>query len=568
MKSKTSFSKLTVFKKDITRFAPVWVVYTIGLLMSLFSMMDYRHVAYELAWTIEDFGVVNLIYAGVVVQVLFGDLYNSRICNALHAFPQRREHWFASHLAAGLCFSLVPNVLGALIVMTRAEGQIAAVLFWLLAVELEYLFFFGVAVFCALCVGNRFAAVATYGVLNFLSVLAWWFMETIYEPMLYGVEIISDGFYKTCPTVNLFDYEYMEFEKVYRTTAEKVEGTGLYMLQKLSDGWGYLAVIAALGVVLMGVALVLYRRRNLESAGDFVAFRPLAPVVCVVMTLCVGAGFAFMGDNILGGGYVVWLIVGLIVGYFGALMLLQRRVKVFTKKAFAWMAVFGAVITASILLVAFDVFGVVGWVPDAQQVEAVYVQKYDNIYYDNEKLTITDPEAIDAILEAHEEILDNRDRNGDNFHVVLTYELKDGRTVKRSYFASVKLDAYDTVRALFNTPENILGYAGRSWEELLRSVGYVSINGADPEDGTWFYYELTPELIAEFLEAVLADCENGEIFSDSTYVDYDKVTDISIDYQVHWTSGDWTYRYLMVGENAENVLAWLEAHEDLKIEEY
>ena len=33
--------------------------------------------------------------------VLFGDLDNPRMCNALHALPLRRETWFFSHAAAG-----------------------------------------------------------------------------------------------------------------------------------------------------------------------------------------------------------------------------------------------------------------------------------------------------------------------------------------------------------------------------------------------------------------------------------------------------------------------------------
>ena len=35
MKSRTSFSKLTVFKKNITRFAPIWALYFIGLMLVL-----------------------------------------------------------------------------------------------------------------------------------------------------------------------------------------------------------------------------------------------------------------------------------------------------------------------------------------------------------------------------------------------------------------------------------------------------------------------------------------------------------------------------------------------------
>ena len=35
MKSRTSFFNPTVFKKDLTRFAPTWALYTVGLFMMM-----------------------------------------------------------------------------------------------------------------------------------------------------------------------------------------------------------------------------------------------------------------------------------------------------------------------------------------------------------------------------------------------------------------------------------------------------------------------------------------------------------------------------------------------------
>ena len=40
MKSRTSFFNGTVLKKDITRFAPVWALHTVFLLLSIFSIFS------------------------------------------------------------------------------------------------------------------------------------------------------------------------------------------------------------------------------------------------------------------------------------------------------------------------------------------------------------------------------------------------------------------------------------------------------------------------------------------------------------------------------------------------
>ena len=102
MKSRTSFFNLTALRKNITRFAPVWALYLIGgLLIGLNSIStftpEYGHGARSLANSIGPMAIINFLYAIIAAELLFGDLFNSRLCNALHAFPMRRESWFATH---------------------------------------------------------------------------------------------------------------------------------------------------------------------------------------------------------------------------------------------------------------------------------------------------------------------------------------------------------------------------------------------------------------------------------------------------------------------------------------
>ena len=132
MKSRTSFSKLTGFKKDILRFAPVWALYLIGMMLVLFETGSYGSYDHFARNTMPDlvmsFGVVNIINAAVCAAMLFGDLYNTRMCYSLHAMPQRRESWLLSHLSAGVLFSLVPNIVAALFLMPVRESRLARAL--------------------------------------------------------------------------------------------------------------------------------------------------------------------------------------------------------------------------------------------------------------------------------------------------------------------------------------------------------------------------------------------------------------------------------------------------------
>ena len=167
MKSRTSFFNKTVFKKDLTRFAPAWGVCLILMLLALISMADRSFAYYRLQNVRDSITIMswlNLIYAAVVAQMLFGDLFTSRMCNALHALPLRRECWFGTHVVSGLAYSLLPNLVIALIALPimRLESGWVSVFWWLLASELQYLFFFGTAVLCVMLSGNRLGQLALH----------------------------------------------------------------------------------------------------------------------------------------------------------------------------------------------------------------------------------------------------------------------------------------------------------------------------------------------------------------------------------------------------------------------
>jgi len=508
MKLRTSFFDKTVFRKDRLRFAPLWALYFIGGMMVMLTVSDSHtphYAANYVGQTIGLLSVVNLIYAGLVAQLLFGDLFKSRLCNALHAMPLRREGWFVTHALAGVCFSLIPNAVGIFFVMFRMGAYWYVALYWLLGMTLQYLFFFGLAVFSVFCTGKRFAAVAVYAILNFASMIALWFCSTIYEPMMFGVEIDQAPFNLLCPVVQLCSAtEYL----LWRDAG--VAGGYQEVFNGLGDNWGYMTAIAGIGVALLAVSLLMYRRRKLECAGDFIAVKPLGPVFAVVFTLCAGALFAMFGQ-LTKGDYAPYLILGMAVGWFAAQMLLQRTVKVFRIKAFLKAGALIVLMFISVLLVQVDAFNIVGWVPKAEDVQAVTLANYKasaysfdlegSYYYGNRiSLKLTEQEEIEKIIFAHEDILGRKDEHVSRGHrVVLTYELKNGRKVQRNYWAPADGVNYEIVSEFLNSPELVLGYT--NWNEFVKRVNMIYFaNGEVPKD-----------LYRQMLEALKADCENGQV---------------------------------------------------------
>ena len=111
MKYGTSSCKRRALAKDMGRFWPVWVGYCLCLIFIqiLQSSDDLSYwYANNIAGTLPVMGFLNLVYGWVAAQMLFGDLFNARMCNGLHALPLKREHWFSAHIRAGLMFSLIP----------------------------------------------------------------------------------------------------------------------------------------------------------------------------------------------------------------------------------------------------------------------------------------------------------------------------------------------------------------------------------------------------------------------------------------------------------------------------
>ena len=156
MKSSPSFFNATVLKKNLSRFAPAWGLYTLGALMGLILLLDSgsHWIAKNLVDVVNILCVITPCYALLCAQLLFGDLYNSRMCNALHALPMKRETWFFTNVLSGFVFHLIPTaVLTLLIIPVLAfycpENSILAAPIFLLGTNLQFACFFSLAVFCA-----------------------------------------------------------------------------------------------------------------------------------------------------------------------------------------------------------------------------------------------------------------------------------------------------------------------------------------------------------------------------------------------------------------------------------
>ena len=569
MKLRTSYFNGTVLKKDITRFSPVWALYTVFTL--LYVILLYDDMFYSADYTFSVMGAVNLGYGGICALMLFGDLFKSRLCNALHAMPMRREGWFFTHLTAGLLFCLVPNLVGAGLAAILI-GQVQYVAFlWLLVAVLSYLFFFGVGVFSVMCAGSRLGAAAIYALINFLAVLLAWLVDTFYAPALPGVVLDLSWMAKVCPVLQLSQLEFIDI------SIHKYQG--LQVNEILWESFGYAAIVAAVGIAFLALALLVYRKRKLETAGDFLSLKPISPVFLVLYTLSVGAIFYLIAELFGGEFGYAFLVVGLIVGFFTGCMLLEKRVKVFRKKRFLQLAVVVLCFFGTVTVTWLDPIGITRYVPESSQVQSVSISPFsvqdgitsvtlDKYYYQREALTLTELGDIEAIRTVHQHCIDNPINSkpilsGGGYEVyenswtplTITYKLKNGTTVQRRYKFSANSEAGKILKPYFSSAEYILGTENVA--DLLSRTMYMeyhpnqnnvvvrfqpgSANNARIEDTASAYdppmvsyhvvgtLDNSPEAGA-LLNGILADCKEGTM---AQLYDYhgDVVGSLSIQYR-------------------------------------
>lgn len=539
MPSKTSFFNKTTFRKDLTRFFPLWGLYALCLLLGLVMLVDEEQkywIANNFAKLPTSMAPINLVYALVAAAVLFGDLYNTRMCYGLHALPMSRGSWFASHVLSGILFSLVPTAVMAVVALPMLAGtpvtnawQLS--LYWFAITNLQYLFFFGLAVLCALCAGNWLGLAALYGLVNFGAFIITALVEAFYTPLLPGVVTPSDLTYFFFPMLNLVLHDLIVMNRVSTLDEKGIEHlSGSFTL---GSTWGYLLALAVIGLVLLAAAYLLYRRRKLESAGDFLAVPKLAPVLAVAMALT-GAAAVWIVLNSTGILYsqedamiLLLAFAGLAVSWFAGQMLLNRSTQVFHLRQWAGLGILTLVIAVSLVLTKMDVLGIADWLPQPEDVKSV-------TYSFNAGDTLEDEAGIADMVQLHnlcleekltDEQLQEKYRVFHEEHpdepypydyqqVSLTYHLKNGRTVQRRYYLLADGEGKDilkhysgTLGAIFGmygemsdvqTPEDLMGYVGKP---MRITVGSFAV-----EDEY-----LTAETVRNLFEAIIADSEAGNM---------------------------------------------------------
>ena len=533
MKSKTSCFNKTIFKKNITHFWPIWLVY-IGYLLFILPINLWLNMAGYNRWdtytqaqkqlsALNDTlnaainPAVTFVFAGIAILAVFSYLYSARNANMIHALPVNRLELFVTNIMSAGAFLIIPQtivfVITVFVCIAARITYIQYILFWYGTAVGIGIFALAMGSFVAMLTGNIVAFPFYYLIANFLYVGSVMLVGTLINTICFGVSQIWEPGRSGMLSPMYFLAQNVGIKQI---TDKTYAICGIEM-----RGSKYVAIYVVLAVLFLVLAYQLYKRRQIETAGDLVCIRGIKPIfrwgvgigagteLGIVLTDTVQCRVA--GNQVLFGLLVACILLMETLCFFGAEMLLQKSFRVFKKKRVAEWAAMAVVSVALLGALQMDLFGIEGKVPEVSEIKSASVNLDYKIRFEGEE--------AEQVTELQREIISHKEEYlacEDVSYVNFVYKMKDGSELQRSYPVPVSEeyleDEDSTVMKIIDMeaePDRIRQYLfGKNYEKNEYYAGSIDfyVDGGRDED-----YHFSKEELSEILDAVNADIEDGTL---------------------------------------------------------
>ena len=542
MKSKISCFNKTIFKKNLTLYWPLWTGFLLMMLamvpLNLFQYMRAysnnpiarQYAALRNVFEVASEPVVLFIFCVLAVMCVFSYLYSAKNTNGIHGLPVTRLELFVTNTVSAFTFlataEVISFILGVFAGISCGVTNIE-VLLYLLLFQLG-ITFFGVAfaTTIAMLTGHIMAMPIYCFVANYLYMIVREVLENVIVNITYGLNDLwgTDITYVLSPLY--FLQKSVDVKTTYNQALERLDTITV-------SGGIVVAGYAGVGVLLFVLAYRLYRRRQLETAGDVISVGFMKPVfriglgICGGTTLGVGISELFYFDTPRYSDarfYIMlcFVIVCNFIGYFMAEMLMQKNFRIFKKRIVMEAVVSVAAVSVFLLALNADAFGLERKLPQQDEIVEAWVDLDYPVRYEGEELAGLLATHARVIAEK-DEVLDGIARNEVTcYDVTFKYVLEDGKVFVRHY--SVPIDQKNPANpdtpsgqiiAKEMEPERYKQYLlGVNYESNMYLTGHINLYD---QYQNYFEYRFSEEELKVLSEALMKDIDEGNLITFELY---------------------------------------------------
>ena len=404
------------------------------------------------------FGIIFIVLSLVMAMSGFSYLYSKKKVDLYHSLPVKREVLYFIKLINGILIVVIPFIICEIVASLLAianTGKISILIaaIWAIAEwTLLFILSYFLTVFSIMLTGNMLIGILACGFFSF------------YFPL---ISLVLKGYQST-----FFDTYYTSgfiIENVLPNMSSFMLMFNIFELKWLTR----IIIVILASIVFLFINLFLYKKRASEAAGKSVSFNviklPIKSMMVIFMSILMYLlGYEVMNDSI-GWGLFGLIVSGVITHCVMEIIYNQDFKKIFAKKIELLVLIIISIFIAAAF--QFDIFGYDSYIPSASQIKSTAVisdllesnseQYYNKVeisdgYYDEsfvdvdyasdskieaDQIKKMDIQNKDAVLELARQGIEaakyDLEPQGDFDRVLISYKLKNGRTVGRVYYVDL-----------------------------------------------------------------------------------------------------------------------------------
>ena len=481
MKSAVSFSK-TWMRENFRRY---WIVPVLGFMGYFLSSILPVLLCYQRFDIVSSYASISIsnqnpaiigidcTLAVLMAVCVFSYLHNSASVTVTHSFPSGRGQLFDASALSGFFMMLIPVAANGILMMSLSGAKtdvsdtvLASELFsplrcleWIAETMIIIFFVYALSVLAGVLAGNRTIHTLLALFLNGLPFVLVIIVRMAESMFLYGYsgDILANW------TLRLSPVSYM---------ALKESGAA-------SSGLQYELLYLPAAAAVLIIARLVYRKVKLEREERACVFPLIADIICILLTFICAVPSACLMMVVLTSGahinnsfrirYLILFVIFSAVYYLISRAIADGITHVFNRSTLKKFGIYAVIAAVFLCFTVFDLSGYSTRTPETSDVAAVEITAdlvSDVTGY--APLRLTGRAAVNKTIALQKELIDSREVNDTDADwgtdITITYRLKNGTAMRRTYSCMYSKDHPESFRALqtlFAAPEVIEKFTGR-----------------------------------------------------------------------------------------------------------